>query len=206
MKRVRIRDLTFFSQWKNQTLKDWQDLAKDVDYQLRPGDPWPSEAAIPSDAPKGHTDKEGDSESSTDKDKEKQEEDGDGDGGLSGGAIAGIVVGSVAAVALIALVALLCFRRRGLTITRKNENRQSTANTVHTRPGHMSEATYSSVPSGGWTAQTSPYSQHQQTFHQGAGYQQAPYQPTGSVSPPPVHGGELMSPNMPYPGPTSPYQ
>lgn len=38
--------------------------------------------------------------------------DGDGDGGLSGGAIAGIVVGSIAAIAILALLLFFCLRRR----------------------------------------------------------------------------------------------
>jgi hypothetical protein len=71
----------------NMTLGAWLDKAKDVDYQLRPGDRFPSEGDDPKPSPDS------------------------GSSGLSGGAIAGIAIGAVAAVLLAALAGFCLMRR-----------------------------------------------------------------------------------------------
>lgn len=103
---------------RNATLEDWQKRAKDVDFQLRPGDPWPSEVDRPTGMPTSVPEPSG-SDGSGDQDGESTSH------GLGGGAIAGIAVGAVVGVLLLVLVAFLCLRRRGFSIVRPN-NRQST--------------------------------------------------------------------------------
>ncbi|RSL38524.1 hypothetical protein CEP53_014801 [Fusarium sp. AF-6] len=85
---------------KNETLDMWLEKAKDVDYQLRPGEPWPTED-LPSEtaSPKG-SDREDD-------------DDDDTSSNLSPGAIAGIAIGSAAVLLLAGALLYLCGRRGG---------------------------------------------------------------------------------------------
>ncbi|RKK95985.1 hypothetical protein BFJ71_g8161 [Fusarium oxysporum] len=100
---------------KNETLKDWLKKADNVDYQLRPGEPFPKEegpntsttsaipeptkSAIPEPTTSGQTGS-------------SSYHPANGNS-LSGGAIAGIVIGSVAVLLLIICVIYLCGRRGG---------------------------------------------------------------------------------------------
>ncbi|KAM0435993.1 hypothetical protein ACHAPT_002885 [Fusarium lateritium] len=84
---------------RNETLDKWLDKAKDVDYQLRPGEPWPTE-----DLP---------SETASPKDSDKEDDDDNASSHLSPGAIAGIAIGSAAVLLLAGALLYLCGRRGG---------------------------------------------------------------------------------------------
>lgn len=76
----------------------WLEKAKDVDYQLRPGEPWPTE-----DLP---------TETASPKDS-SEADDGETSSNLSPGAIAGIAIGSTAVLLLAGALLYLCGRRGG---------------------------------------------------------------------------------------------
>ncbi|KAF5005948.1 hypothetical protein FDECE_7646 [Fusarium decemcellulare] len=93
---------------KNETLDEWLEKAKDVDYQLRPGDEFPTEEGFPSATAKPNDDDDNSDESTDDS--------GSGGGsshGLSSGAIAGIAIGAAAVLILAGGLIYLCGRRGG---------------------------------------------------------------------------------------------
>ncbi|KAJ4203030.1 hypothetical protein NW767_005776 [Fusarium falciforme] len=77
----------------------WLEKAKDVDYQLRPGEPWPTE-----DLP---------TETASPKESDREDDDDDTSSNLSPGAIAGIAIGSAAVLLLAGALLYLCGRRGG---------------------------------------------------------------------------------------------
>lgn len=79
----------------------WLEKAKDVDYQLLPGEPWPTED-LPTEtaSPKGS-------------DREDDDDDTSSSSNLSPGAIAGIAIGSAAVLLLAGALLYLCGRRGG---------------------------------------------------------------------------------------------
>ncbi|KAF5023643.1 hypothetical protein F66182_4312 [Fusarium sp. NRRL 66182] len=106
---VRYHMMGVVNPTKNETLDDWQERAKDVDFQLRPGDPWPTEEDFPSaTADPGASDEESTDDSGSDSDG-----GGGGKKGLSTGAIAGIAVGGAAVLLLAGALLYLCGRRGG---------------------------------------------------------------------------------------------
>lgn len=88
----------------NATLEEWQEKAEEVDYQLRPGDPWPTEEDYPEETGSKNKDSS-DSGSGS----------GSGNSGihLSPGAIAGIAIGAAGVLILGAGLIYLCGRRGG---------------------------------------------------------------------------------------------
>lgn len=187
--------LTPSVQPSNASLEDWRKAGKDVDYQLRPGEPWPSEADLPTGTP-GAT-------SMPSKIPEDQDDDEDSNQGLSGGTIAGIVIGVVAGVILIALIGFLCLRRRGFSIIRRKDESQA-ATRVSSVPagGHMAQRMGSGVFEG-WSQQKSPYHHHHHSS-QGVYHFNSPTTPPfsasdygtyppHSVSPQPTTGNETVS-------------
>ncbi|KAI8715387.1 hypothetical protein NCS52_01046100 [Fusarium sp. LHS14.1] len=85
---------------KNETLDMWLEKAKDVDYQLLPGEPWPTEDDHPS-------------ETASPKESDQEDDDEDKSSNLSPGAIAGIAIGSAAVLLLAGALLYLCGRRGG---------------------------------------------------------------------------------------------
>ncbi|KAH6949136.1 hypothetical protein DER45DRAFT_624383 [Fusarium avenaceum] len=120
---------------KNETLAKWLKNADNVDFQLTPGEPFPTEQGFPTST------KSAISKSTTSAIPESTTSITTGptsnstyrpDGnGLSGGVIAGIVIGSVAVLGIIIGVVYLCGRRGGF-----NAYHQSFGN--HAKPGHLS--------------------------------------------------------------------
>ncbi|KAF4965224.1 hypothetical protein FSARC_6943 [Fusarium sarcochroum] len=129
---------------KNETLDGWLKNAEGVDYQLRPGDPFPTEDADPTEtASKGSKDDEDDESSS-----------GGGGGGLSTGAIAGIAVGGAAVLLLAGALLYLCGRRGGFD----KAYRKSFRSSVPQPPPVTESQVYSPNPTiaDPWAAQKSP--------------------------------------------------
>lgn len=130
---------------KNETIDGWLEKAKDVDYQLRPGDPFPTEEGFPSNtASPGGSDKDKDDNNSS---------GGGGHKSLSTGAIAGIAVGGAAVLLIAGALLFLCGRRGGFD----KAYRKSFRNSVPPPPPVV-ENPYSPHPSVAdpWAAQKSP--------------------------------------------------
>lgn len=89
--------------------------AQEVEYQLRPGDPWPEDKELPSrTASTIPTATEDATEETSDPPSEDDSEDDDGE--LSTGAIAGMAVGGTAALIILGLSIFYCGRRGGVKI------------------------------------------------------------------------------------------
>lgn len=132
-------------QSKNETLKGLLDNAKDVDYQLRPGDEWPKEHGDPS------------STATPGKDDEDSDNSGSGSGkkSLSTGAIAGIAVGGAAVLLLAGALLYLCGRRGGFDKAYRKSFRSSA---IPPGPPVVEQSVYSPHQSVAdpWGAQKSP--------------------------------------------------
>ncbi|KAL2204962.1 hypothetical protein CC79DRAFT_1370782 [Sarocladium strictum] len=188
---------------RNGTLDDWQENAKDVDFQLRPGDPWPSEAEQPTEIPTDSSDPPANTDSEQDAEDQK-----DFDSGLGAGAIAGIVVGTVAGLIIIAIIAFFCLRRRGFSITRRHDRQPPVSQLVRTQPGDSSGQAHPSMIFDDSSRQKSPYRQSQQSargpYHYASpttppfsavSYGSYYPPPPPSVSPQPHNGHDTLSPN-----------
>jgi len=120
--------------------------AKDVDYQLRPGDEWPKEEDDPT------------STATPGKDDDSSNSDSDNGGGkksLSTGAIAGIAVGGAAVLLLAGALLYLCGRRGGFDKAYRKSFRNSA---VPPGPSVVESSVYSPQQSVAdpWAAQKSP--------------------------------------------------
>ncbi|KAH8172023.1 extracellular serine-rich protein [Sarocladium implicatum] len=208
---VRFQMMGVVNAPSNASIEDWQQAGKDVDYQLRPGDPWPSEADFPTDTPSAT--------SGPSQIPEDQGEDDKSSQGLSGGATAGIVIGSLAGILLIALAGFCCLRRRGFSIIRHKEGTESASRVNSVPPGSMMEPRLASGVFDGWSQQKSPYYHHHHSS-QGVYHFSIPTTPPfsaseygtyppQSVSPQPTAGNETVSSAMSSSprqnGTTSPY-
>ncbi|CAF3463971.1 hypothetical protein SNK03_011578 [Fusarium graminearum] len=132
---------------KNETLKGLLDNAKDVDYQLRPGDEWPKEHGDPSStATPGKDDEDSDNSDSG---------SGSGKKSLSTGAIAGIAVGGAAVLLLAGALLYLCGRRGGFDKAYRKSFRSSA---IPPGPPVVEQSVYSPHQSVAdpWGAQKSP--------------------------------------------------
>ncbi|KAM5345332.1 hypothetical protein ACJ41O_011194 [Fusarium nematophilum] len=128
----------------NQTLDDWLDKAKDVDFQLTPGEPWPTEEGFPSPtATSGGASSDGDNSEDDDDDSSK------GGSHLSPGAIAGIAIGGAAVLLLAGGLIYLCGRRGGFDKAYRKSFRSSPATPSMVEPQFPSPG-----PAGGdaWAA------------------------------------------------------
>lgn len=116
-------------QSKNETLEKWDKKADGVDYQLRPGDPWPSEADYtkPTDAVSSET---GSSSNVT-----NDNNNNNNSSGLGAGAIAGIAIGAAAVLLLGGGLLYLCGRRGGFDKAYRKSFRNSGAPTYASGPG-----------------------------------------------------------------------
>jgi len=131
---------------KNETLEGLLKNAKDVDYQLRPGDEWPKEEDNPtSTATPGKNDDSSNSDS----------DNGGGKKSLSTGAIAGIAVGGAAVLLLAGALLYLCGRRGGFDKAYRKSFRNSA---VPPGPSVVESSIYSPQQSVAdpWAAQKSP--------------------------------------------------
>ncbi|KPM45995.1 hypothetical protein AK830_g512 [Neonectria ditissima] len=128
---------------KNTTLDEWLDKANDVDYQLRPGDPWPTEDGFetPTDAIGRET-----GGSSNDNDNSDDDNDSGSGGGskLSGGAIAGIAIGGAAVLLLAGGLLYLCGRRGGFDKAYRKSFRNSGAPVAFDAPPPVAETRFDS--------------------------------------------------------------
>lgn len=135
---------------KNETLDGFLANAKDVDYQLRPGDPWPTEEGFPSPS----------STSGPSSDESSDDDDSSSNSGghkksLSTGAIAGIAVGGAAVLLLAGALLYLCGRRGGFDKAYRKSFRNSA---IPPPPPVVENSIYSPHPSVAdpWAAQKSP--------------------------------------------------
>ncbi|KAF7551649.1 hypothetical protein G7Z17_g4854 [Cylindrodendrum hubeiense] len=96
---------------KNETLDKWLDKAADVDYQLRPGDPWPTEEGF--ETPTDAASETGGSSSDSSSDSSDDDDNKHGGTHLGAGAIAGIAIGGAAVLLLGGAMVYLCGRRGG---------------------------------------------------------------------------------------------
>lgn len=108
-------------QSKNETLNEWLTKADDVDYQLTPGEPWPTEEGFvtPTDAASSETGGSSNDNSDTDNNQ--------GGTHLGAGAIAGIAIGGVAVLLLGGAMVYLCGRRGGFDKAYRKSFRNSAA-------------------------------------------------------------------------------
>ncbi|KAH6984828.1 hypothetical protein BKA56DRAFT_671293 [Ilyonectria sp. MPI-CAGE-AT-0026] len=104
---VRYHMMGVINPSKNETLDEWLTKADDVDYQLTPGEPWPTEEGFvtPTDAASSETGGASNDNSDTDNNQ--------GGTHLGAGAIAGIAIGGVAVLLLGGAMVYLCGRRGG---------------------------------------------------------------------------------------------
>ncbi|KAF4983283.1 hypothetical protein FZEAL_1268 [Fusarium zealandicum] len=142
---------------QNETLEDWLDKGKEVDYQLRPGEPWPKEGGSPSETANPEDD-----------DKSNSEDGEHGSSHLSTGAIAGIAIGSAAVLILAGGLIYLCGRRGGFDKAYRKSFRSS-----HNPPG-VSETQFSSP---------NPTSAVPWAANKGPGLTAAPYGQSPPMSP-----------------------
>ncbi|WZH45810.1 uncharacterized protein QYS62_006878 [Fusarium acuminatum] len=116
---------------KNKTLVDWQKNADNVDFQLTPGEPFPKEQGFPTSTTSAISKSTTSAISkSTTSDQNNNSPYHPNGNSLSGGAIAGIVIGSVAVLSILIGVIYLCGRRGGF-----NAYHKSFGN--HGMPGHL---------------------------------------------------------------------
>lgn len=195
--------MTDFTQTRNGTLNDWQENAKDVDFQLRPGDPWPSEVEQPTEDPTDAADPAASTGS-----EQAGEDQNDSGSGLGAGAIAGIVVGTVAGLIIIAIIAFFCLRRRGFSIMRLHDRQTPVSQVISTQPGDSSGQAHPPMIFDDSSRQKSPYRQSHQSA-QGPYHYTSPTTPPfsavsygsyyppppPSVSPQPHNGHDTLSPN-----------
>ncbi|KAH6890555.1 hypothetical protein B0T10DRAFT_561058 [Thelonectria olida] len=139
---------------KNETLDEWVSKADDVDYQLRPGDPWPSEADFtkPTDAVTSET-------GSSSNDNDGDDDNHHGGHGLSAGAIAGIAIGAAAVLLLAGGLLYLCGRRGGFDKAYRKSFRNSAAPSYAAAPPGVVETRFDSpnTPATSmWTGQKQP--------------------------------------------------
>jgi hypothetical protein len=118
-------------------LVNWLKNADDVDFQLTPGEPFPKEEGFPTSTTsalsKSTTSDIPESTASITTNQNSNSPYHPNGNGLSGGAIAGIVIGSVAVLGIIVGVVYLCGRRGGF-----NAYDKSFGN--HAMHGHLNEA------------------------------------------------------------------
>ncbi|CAM1503037.1 Fc.00g078130.m01.CDS01 [Cosmosporella sp. VM-42] len=110
---------------KNETLDGWLDNAKDQDYQLTPGEPWPAEGG-----PSGTASGTGAPKSTGGSSNDDDDNDNHGHSSLSPGAIAGIAIGGAAIVILGAGLIYLCGRRGGFDKAYRKSFRNSAVPTA----------------------------------------------------------------------------
>ncbi|KAK7415417.1 hypothetical protein QQZ08_012358 [Neonectria magnoliae] len=153
---------------KNTTLDEWLDKADDVDYQLRPGDPWPTEEGFetPTDAVGRETG--GSSNDNSDDD----DDSGSGGSSLSGGAIAGISIGGAAVLLLAGGLLYLCGRRGGFDKAYRKSFRNSGAPAGFDAPPPVAETRFDS-PSTAAGSMWTPANK-QQPSPMSASYGQSP--------------------------------
>ncbi|KAH7159871.1 hypothetical protein B0J13DRAFT_616670 [Dactylonectria estremocensis] len=122
---VRYHMMGVINPASNDTLDDWLTKAEDVDYQLRPGDPWPTEEGFetPTDAATTET---GGSSNNNDNSDEDNSNSNKGTH-LGAGAIAGIAIGGVAVLLLGGAMIYLCGRRGGFDKAYRKSFRNSAA-------------------------------------------------------------------------------
>ncbi|KAI5459819.1 hypothetical protein BGZ63DRAFT_455376 [Mariannaea sp. PMI_226] len=152
---VRYHMMGVINPSKNETLEDWTNAAKDVDYQLRPGDPWPSESGFskPSDAVSESGAPSNDGDDKSDHDHSSH--------GLGAGAIAGIAIGGAAVLLLAGAMIYLCGRRGGFDKAYRKSFRNSSAPAYTPAPPAVSESQFSSPNIGTaniWAATKQPAS------------------------------------------------
>lgn len=95
---------------------NWKLRAEEVEYQLRPGDPWPRDEERPSTVASNIPTATGEpSEESSTPPAEDNDDEGN-DSGLSTGAIAGTAVGGVLALIILGLSIFYCGRRGGVKV------------------------------------------------------------------------------------------
>nr|CEG04607.1 unnamed protein product [Fusarium clavum] len=120
---------------RNQTLDGWLKKADDVDFQLTPGEPFPKESGFKTSAtstmPTSTTSAISESATSSTASDSGNSSYNPNHNGLSGSAIAGIVIGSVAVLGIIIGAIYLCGRRGGF-----NEAYRKTFS-AHNMPGNM---------------------------------------------------------------------
>jgi hypothetical protein len=116
-------------------LDGWLKKADDVDFQLTPGEPFPKESGFKTSAtstmPTSTTSAISDSATSSTASDSGNSSYNPNNNGLSGSAIAGIVIGSVAVLGIIIGAIYLCGRRGGF-----NEAYRKTFS-AHNMPGNM---------------------------------------------------------------------
>lgn len=180
----------------NQTFDAQMDYAERVQFQLAPGDPWPSETA--GDKPS----ETAGSDSNTTQPTSTPSPDSD-DSHLGAGAIAGIAIGSAAVLVLAAALIYICGRRGGFD----KAYRKSVAPTVAGGPqSPMVEQTYAasgihpSHPKSPGQATFSTYSgapDHDPHRSHTASPQQPYFNISHNGSPPPLLNGGLQANYVP---------
>jgi len=146
------------NQSANQTLAEWLEKANSVDYQLTPGEPWPSEADYTTATAHATVDPTSTSTATADPANDSGH-GGSHDSGLSAGAIAGIAIGGAVVLILAAGLLYLCGRRGGFDKAYRKSFRNS-ATPYPNGPPPVTEASYGSPSTGAeiWAGNKHPHS------------------------------------------------
>lgn len=143
---------------KNETLKEHLAKAEDLDFQLTPGQPFPTET----DPGSKET---GSSNSDEDNQSDNSSDSSSGHHKLSPGAIAGIAIGSAAVLLLAGGMIYLCGRRGGFDKAYRKSFRNSAAPMYNNVPPVAEHHTPSTAAGSVWTGQkqASPMSAYGQS-------------------------------------------
>jgi hypothetical protein len=145
-----------------ETYDDQLAFAQNVTFQLGPGDPFPTESAIPTPTPGGSS-----SPSSPASPAASSSSSSSSGGGssLSAGAIAGIAIGSAAVLLLAAVLIYLCGRRGGFDKAYRKSALAAAAGPLSSPAAAMGEAKYAGADAAslGLTPNPNPKSPGQTT-------------------------------------------